>query len=504
MNSVVRTRYAPSPTGNLHIGGARTALFAYLWAKKNNGQFILRIEDTDKTREKPESWHSLYYGLKWLGIDWEEGLAHPDTKESVGPYGPYIQSERTEIYAKYAQELIEKGNAYYCFCTSERLEQMRQDQQARKEPPRYDRTCRSLSADEVAQRLEAGEKHVIRLAVPLSGDLIVADLLRGDIIFHLADVDDQVLMKADSMPTYHLANVVDDHLMNISHVIRGQEWLPSTPKHVLLYQMFGWTAPIFVHLTVFLSKKGGKMSKRDGETSLFAFRDQGYLPQAIVNGIAFLGWNPKTTEEFFTMDELIQRFDLSMINTGNPVFEVEKLQWMNQHYMKKLSVDEAMFVLRELVDSASDDFSDAYADYLSWLSELPQAQQKRQWQLACERSKTFWEVVQIWKEMMHVPELDVAQLVWKKSTPQQTRDILEKLTDFMTTLPEESYGAQELEVSVRAWIAEQGFGNGDVLWPMRYALSHQAKSPPPFELAEIIGKQETLNRLHNAYQNIHI
>lgn len=504
MISSVRTRFAPSPTGNLHIGGARTALFAYLWAKKNNGQFILRIEDTDKTREKPESWHSLYYGLKWLGIDWEEGLSDPDTKETTGPYAPYIQSQRTEIYSTYLQQLLDQGKAYYCFCTPDRLEQMRQEQQARKEPPRYDRTCRHLSIEESKQRISQGEKHVVRLAVPLSGDLVVNDLLRGDITFHLADVDDQVLMKADGLPTYHLANVIDDHVMKITHVIRGQEWLPSTPKHVLLYQMFGWEAPVFVHLTVFLSKKGGKMSKRDGETSLFAFRDQGYLPQAIVNGVALLGWNPKTTEEFFTMDELIQRFDLSMINTGNPIFEVEKLQWINQQYMKKLSVDEAMFVLRELVDSASGDYSNAYADYLSWLSELPQEQQVRQWQFACERATTFWQVVEMWRATMTVGELDVAQLVWKKSTPQQTREILEKLTQLMTDLPESDYQAQELETRVRAWIAQQGYGNGDVLWPMRYALSHQPKSPPPFELAETIGKKETLNRLTHAYKNIQL
>lgn len=498
MTTLVRTRFAPSPTGNLHIGGARTALFAYLWAKKNNGQFILRIEDTDKNREQADSWRSLFYGLKWLGIDWEEGLSDPDARESTGPYAPYIQSQRTAIYNRYVQELIEKGGAYYCFCTAERLEEMRQRQQAQKLPPRYDRTCRTVSVEEAKQRIEAGEKHVIRLRVPETGSLTIHDVLRGDIVFNLADIDDQVLMKADGLPTYHLANVVDDHDMKISHVIRGEEWLPSTPKHVLLYQLFGWEAPAFIHLTVFLSKHGGKMSKRDGATSLFAFRDLGFLPQAIVNGIALLGWNPKTTEEFFTLSELTERFDISMLSTANPVFDMEKLQWMNQHYMKKLSTDDALYTLRMLVDSASQEYSEGYAEYLTWFSDLSLDAQARHWQQVCERSTTFWEAVCAWRAIMRPQALDVAQLVWKKSTPEQTRAILHEVHGWFASMPASEYQAHVLEPKLRAWIAEKGYGNGDVLWPVRYALSHEPKSPPPFELAEMLGREETLSRIQQA------
>lgn len=498
MTTPVRTRFAPSPTGNLHIGGARTALFAYLWAKKNNGQFLLRIEDTDRAREQEQSWHSLYFGLKWLGITWDEGLSDPDTKESTGPYGPYIQSQRMETYAKYAQELVDKGGAYYCFCTPDRLERMRGEQQAKKLPPRYDRLCRTLSAEQVASKRAAGERAVIRLSVPLSGDIVVNDVLRGNITFHLQDVDDQVLMKPDGMPTYHLANVIDDHLMHITHVIRGEEWLPSTPKHVLLYQLFGWDAPVFVHLTVFLSKNGGKMSKRDGETSLFSFRDAGYLPEAIVNGVALLGWNPKTTEEIFSMQELIERFDLSMINTANPVFDTDKLRWVNQQYMKKLSSAEALYHFRALADSTGPEYSERYSAYVDWLSDKDEATQARLWAQSAERESMLWDIVTSWEVVMKPGVVDPLKLVWKKSTAEATKIVLNELIPVIEAIPLTDFIAEKIEVRVREWIASRGLGNGDVLWPMRYGLSGQEKSQPPFELAEIIGKEETIERLRKA------
>lgn len=488
MNTRIRTRFAPSPTGNLHIGGARSALYNYLWAKKNGGQFLLRIEDTDKTREKEGSLQTIMDGLRWLGIEWDEG------PEVGGTVGPYIQSQRMDIYKEYALQLLKTGHAYYCFCTQKRLEEMRKEQQARKEPPRYDRYCKTIPAAEIAEKLSANTPHVLRLAVPETGSVTITDALRGEITFDVKDIDDQVLMKSDGYPTYHLANVVDDHLMNITHVIRAEEWLPSTPKHVLLYQFFGWEAPEFVHLTVFLSKEGGKMSKRHGETSLLAFRDKGYLPEATVNFMALLGWNPKTEEEFFSMEELVQRFDIHMINISNPMFETEKLDWMNQQYMKRLSIEELKKRMKEMTDYNGDVF--LYKQFVEWFDTVPEARQQSIWESLAERSKTLEEAAHVVDIVNVLPEYDTADLVWKKSDAQTTLTIFDALMKKLEIYTDEQWLRGVLEPECIEWIKnETEWGNGDVLWPMRFALSGAKQSPSPFELAEILGKSETLRRL---------
>jgi glutamyl-tRNA synthetase len=485
----VRTRFAPSPTGSLHIGGARTALFAYLWAKHNNGDFLLRVEDTDKVREVPGSGEEQREGLRWLGIQWDEG------PEVGGEYGPYKQSERLDIYKEHAQMLLDAGHAYYCFCTPERLNQMRLDQQAQKLPPRYDRHCLSLKAEEISEKQANNEKYVVRLKMPTEGSVIVRDMVRGDLTFQYKDIDDQVLMKSDGYPTYHLANVVDDHLMEITDVIRGEEWLPSTPKHIYLYEVFGWQAPTFTHLTVFLSKKGGKMSKRDGETALLAFRALGYLPEAVVNYSALLGWNPKTEEEFFSMDDLIEKFDLSMLNAGNPIFETEKLDWLNAQYLKKKSVQEFIEDIHTFKSYIEGESLEKINNFIEYFDKISLKKQESIWKSLQERIKKLLDVTTINELLQPVSEYDPALLIWKKSDKTNTLSALQAVYAQFEQFSDDDFVVDTLQPSILEWIKTTEWGNGDVLWPTRYALTGIAQSPSPFEVAEIIGKTETLKRL---------
>lgn len=485
----VRTRFAPSPTGSLHIGGARTALFAYLWAKHNNGDFLLRVEDTDKVREVPGSGEEQREGLRWLGIQWDEG------PEVGGEYGPYKQSERLDIYKKHAQILLDSGHAYYCFCTPERLDQMRRDQQVQKQPPRYDRHCLTLTSEEVAEKLGNNEKHVIRLKMPTEGTVAVRDMVRGELTFQYKDIDDQVLMKSDGYPTYHLANVVDDHLMKITDVIRGEEWLPSTPKHVYLYEVFGWQAPTFTHLTVFLSKKGGKMSKRDGETALLAFRALGYLPEAVVNYSALLGWNPKTEEEFFSMGDLIEKFDLSMLNAGNPIFETEKLDWLNAQYLKKKSVQEFIEDIHTFKNYLEGESLEKLNTFIEYFDKISLKKQESIWKSLQERIKKLLDVTTINELLQDVPAYDPALLIWKKSDKTNTLSALQAVYEQFEQFSDDDFVVDTLQPSIIEWIKGTEWGNGDVLWPTRYALTGIAQSPSPFEVAEIIGKEETLKRI---------
>lgn len=487
----VRTRFAPSPTGSLHIGGARTALFAYLWAKHNNGDFLLRVEDTDKVREVPGSGEEQREGLRWLGIQWDEG------PEVGGEYGPYKQSERLDIYKQHAQMLLDAGHAYYCFCTPERLDQMRRDQQAQKLPPRYDRYCLSLTAEEISEKQANNEKYVVRLKMPTEGSVIVRDMVRGELTFQYKDIDDQVLMKSDGYPTYHLANVVDDHLMKITDVIRGEEWLPSTPKHIYLYEAFGWQAPTFTHLTVFLSKKGGKMSKRDGETALLAFRALGYLPEAIVNYSALLGWNPKTEEEFFSMDDLIEKFDLSMLNAGNPIFETEKLDWLNAQYLKKKSVQEFIEDIHTFKNYVEGESLEKINTFIEYFDKISLKKQESIWKSLQERIKKLLDVATINELLQPVAEYDPALLIWKKSDKTNTLSALQAVYTQFEQFSDDDFVVDRLQPSILEWIKTTEWGNGDVLWPTRYALTGIAQSPSPFEVAEIIGKTETLKRLNS-------
>ena len=334
---MVRVRFAPSPTGNVHVGSLRTALYNYLFAKQNNGQFLLRLEDTDRTRYEEGSVGNLLDALYTTGVVPDEGLMLEDGKPvQKGDCGPYIQSERLSIYQKYIRQLLDEGKAYYCFCTRERLDDLRKKQKSAGETPRYDGRCKHLTPEEIQTRIDAGEPYVIRLKLPEDTEITFDDMVRGTIAINTKELDDQVLIKADGFPTYHFAVVVDDHLMGITHVIRGEEWLPSTPKHIYLYQCFGWEQPQYVHLPNILNADHKKLSKRQGDVSVEDFLQKGYLPEALVNFLALLGWSPESDQEIFTMDELVTAFDISRINKAGAVFDREKLNWMNGQYLKNL------------------------------------------------------------------------------------------------------------------------------------------------------------------------
>jgi len=328
----VRVRFAPSPTGYLHVGGLRTALYNWLYARKHGGTFILRIEDTDQSRKVAGAVDNLLATLKWCGLDIDEGPG------IGGDRGPYAQSERLDIYHGHIARLLAEGHAYRCFCTRERLDEVRERQRKMGVAPRYDRHCRNLSPEEAGKRA-VQESHVVRLAVPEAGRIILEDVVRKKVAFEWQTVDDQVLLKGDGFPTYHLANVVDDHLMGITHVIRGEEWLPSMPKHLLLYQYLGWTPPVFAHLPLLLNKDRSKLSKRQGHVAAEDYRAQGYLPQALVNFVALLGWHDQSNREVFALEELVQAFELARVQKGGAIFDTDKLKWINGRHIRNLSFE---------------------------------------------------------------------------------------------------------------------------------------------------------------------
>lgn len=332
----VRVRFAPSPTGFVHIGSLRTALYNYLFAKKMGGEYILRVEDTDQSRLVEGAIENMLNAMKWAGVNHSEGVILDDSGKVVqkGEYGPYIQSQRLDIYQEYIKQLLDSGKAYYCFCTKERLDEVRDAQRAAGETAKYDGHCKNLSKEEVEANIKAGIPYVIRLRLPENHTIKFTDLVRGDMEFNTNDLDDQVLMKTDGFPTYHFAVVVDDYLMKITHVIRGEEWVSSTPKHVYLYEAFGWEVPVFVHLPNILNKEKKKLSKRQGDVAVEDFKKKGYLPEGLVNYVALVGWSPEDNQELFTMEELEKAFSVERVSKSGGVFDTEKLNWVNQHYIK--------------------------------------------------------------------------------------------------------------------------------------------------------------------------
>ncbi|ESK39330.1 glutamyl-tRNA synthetase [Acinetobacter nectaris CIP 110549] len=396
----VRTRIAPSPTGFPHVGTAYIALFNLCFAKQHGGEFILRIEDTDQQRSTPESEKMILDSLRWLGIEWSEG---PDVG---GPHAPYRQSERMDIYKNYALELVEKGHAFYCFATAEELDQMRAEQQARGETPKYDGRGLKLSNEEVSRRLAAGEPHVIRMKVPEEGTCQFNDLLRGEVEIPWAQVDMQILLKTDGLPTYHLANVVDDHLMEITHVLRGEEWLPSAPKHQLLYQYFGWEMPILCHMPLLRNPDKSKLSKRKNPTSINYYKDIGVLPEALLNYLARMGWSMPDEREVFTLDEMKANFDVKRVSLGGPIFDVEKLNWLNGQWIKSLTPTELLGrILQWQNDSKKlEDIAAAIQPRISLLSE------------AVNWSAFYFN---------HMPTLTAEMFEHKKLTPEQVRQSLQ-------------------------------------------------------------------------------
>ena len=472
----VRTRFAPSPTGYLHVGGLRTALYSYLFAQQHGGQFLLRIEDTDQARDVPGATQAIIDALAWAGLLFDEGPG----KE--GNCGPYIQSQRLPLYHEHAKKLVDAGHAYYCFCTPERLEEVRNRQLAMHVPTGYDRHCRDLSAEEVSQLLAKNTPHVIRMKLPLTGQLTFLDLIRGEVTIAWHVLDDQILIKTDGFPTYHLAAVVDDHFMKISHAIRGEEWLPSTPKHLLLYQYFGWQAPAFAHLSLLLNPDRSKLSKRQGDVAVEDYRAKGYLPQAMINFIALLGWNPGDTQEIFTLDELAKQFSLDRVGKSGSVFDIQKLNWLNQHYIARMSAQELLpYVKPLLIARGWGSFSD---DYICRIIDLTK-----------DRSIVIPEFVELNPFFFEAPVSFDRDLVVKISNPAilpALKELCKKyhgLTEFTAAVAEQI---------LRSYAQELGMGAGKLLQPLRVAITGMTQGPSLFHTMEILGKDESLKRFDYA------
>lgn len=500
MSQIVRVRFAPSPTGPLHIGGVRTALFNYLFAKKHGGDFLLRIEDTDQNRYVEGAEEYIIEALEWLNIPFDEGPG----KE--GDFGPYRQSERKELYRQYADRLVDSGNAYYAFDSADELDAHRQDHEAKGKTFIYNwhnrlklKNSLTISSEETKKRILNGEEYVIRFKSPENESLFLKDIIRGGMQVETNVLDDKVLFKSDGMPTYHLANIVDDHLMKITHVIRGEEWLPSLALHVLLYRAFGWEAPKFAHLPLILKPTGnGKLSKRDGdkmgfpvfplqwktsEGDLFSgYREDGYLPEAVVNMLAFLGWNPGTEQEIFSLDQLIQDFDLERVHKAGAKFDPEKTKWYQHQYFQKMDNDvlteEFRNLLREKNISSSLDLGKIVAlvkERATFISEL--------W----DQSSFFFDAPQNF-------DAKAAQKAFKKETP----ELLKKIIDLLSNL--EDFSSEKISENVKGWITSENIGFGKVMMPLRLALVGEMKGPEVFDIISILGKEESISRIQKGIE----
>jgi len=501
MSKQVRVRFAPSPTGPLHIGGVRTALFNYLFAKKNNGVFYLRIEDTDQTRFVPGAEAYIMEALEWLGIS-------PD--ETVGKnekFGPYRQSDRKDLYQTYADQLINSGWAYYAFDTPEALDALRKEQEAEGKTFIYNHTIREkldtslvISTEEVAKRIANGEHYVIRFKTPVDETLQLKDIIRGDVKFETSLLDDKVLFKSDGMPTYHLANIVDDHLMETSHVIRGEEWLPSMPLHVLLYRAFGWDAPEFAHLPLILKPVGnGKLSKRDGDKLGFpvfplewkteegissGYREKGFFPEAVVNFLALLGWNDGTDKELFSLEELVESFDLNRVHKSGAKFDPEKNKWFNHQY---------------LIKQNNEDLAKSFSPILAEKGFSPSLElTTRIVSLIKERAhfvSEFWDLTDFFFQAPTSYD-EKASKNWKEETPtlmQELISVLENIEDFTSV---------NIETIVKDWLTKNEIGMGKVMQPFRLSLVGALKGPHLFDIVEIIGKEETISRIQKAISTL--
>jgi glutamyl-tRNA synthetase len=471
----VRTRIAPSPTGDPHVGTAYVALFNYALARKHGGQFILRIEDTDRERSSPASEAMIFEALHWLGLRWDEG---PDVG---GPHGPYRQSERTAVYREHAEALVGRGAAYPCFCTRERLDALREEQKARKANFGYDGHCRALTPEEAGRRRAAGEPHVVRLAMPPGGETVVRDLLRGEVRFDNAQVDDQVLLKSDGFPTYHLANVVDDHLMRITHVIRAEEWLSSLPKHVELYRGFGWDEPVFCHLPLLRNADRSKISKRKNPVSLNFYRGAGFLPEAMLNYLALMGWAMPDEREEFTLEEFVSEFTLERISLGGPVFDVEKLKWLNGKYLRRLSPRELLDRLR--ARPLSED---------RLLEVLPLVQERIDTLEGFFEYSSFFFVGEVAYD-----EAARKAMVPKGRTPAETSKVLRALLEEAVD-PVLEWERETVEAGIRGFGERVGWAPNELFMAVRVAATGRAASPPLFETLAVLGKETCRRRLRVA------
>ena len=473
----VRTRFAPSPTGYMHVGNLRTALYAYLLAKKHHGAFILRIEDTDQERYVEGAVDIIYNTLRQTGLTWDEG---PDVG---GPVGPYIQSERMGMYRKYAEQLVESGHAYYCFCDKERLAELREIQQASGMAPKYDGHCRSLSREEVQEKLDAGIPYVIRQKLPREGTTSFHDEVFGTITVENSTLDDQILIKTDGMPTYNFANVIDDHTMGITHVIRGNEYLSSTPKYNLLYEAFGWEIPTYIHCSPVMKDATHKLSKRNGDASYEDLIAKGYLTEAVVNYIALLGWAPKGENEIFTLEELCQEFDVSGISKSPAIFDNQKLKAINGAYIRRLSLDE---------------FMEKALPYIRQTCRREDVDLRTLCEMLQPRTELFTDIPEQVDFIDALPDYDVQMYCHKKmkTNLENSLSALQELLPALEAIPAEGWNLDAIHDACFAVIEKLGVKNGVVLWPLRTAVSGKQFTPGGgIDLAEILGRETTLERM---------
>jgi len=504
-----RVRFAPSPTGPLHMGGVRTALFNYLFAKRHGGKMILRIEDTDQTRFVPGAEDYIKESLAWTGIEFDEGTG------GQGKFGPYKQSERKDIYTRYIQELIDNGKAYYAFDTSESLDKIRKEYEARGERFMYNYATRkqldnslALNPEETKEKLASGVPYVVRFKIPENQEVVMNDIIRGKVVVNSNTLDDKVLMKSDGLPTYHLANIVDDHLMQISHVIRGEEWLPSLPLHYLLYEAFGWDKPQFAHLPLIMKPVGkGKLSKRDGAKFGFpvfplqwkepktgevyaGYREDGYFPESFVNLLALLGWNPGTEQEIFTMDELIQIFDLERVNKSGAKFDPEKAKWFQHQHLQRKSLDELVDLFIPLLQEKLGYTIEGKAirDYSKKVIELLK-----------ERAtfvKDFWNQ----GNFFFVAPSEYAPKAVKKQWKEQTPDLMLEVIEVLQNI--DDFTAGNIKEKLSEWITGKEIGFGKVMQPLRLSLVGDLKGPDLFVIMEMLGKDEVIKRIQTAVEKI--
>jgi glutamyl-tRNA synthetase len=481
MGDEVRVRFAPSPTGYLHIGGARTALFNWLFAKSQGGKMILRIEDTDRDRLKEDSVSQIMTSLKWLGLNWDEG------PEVGGPVGPYFQSERLDLYRQYCQQLIDEGKAYYCFCSADDLASQREKQRQLKQPFHYAGTCRNIPPEEARKRVEAGEPHSVRIKIPQEGTVGFHDMIHGDIKFDVAQYDDFVIMKSNGIPTYNFAVVVDDHLMGMTHVLRAEEHVSNTPKQLFIYDALGWKAPQFGHMPMILAPDRSKLSKRHGATSVEEFREQGYLPEAIINYLTLLGWAPGNDQEIFSLADTVKVFDFSKMSQKAAVYDVKKLTWLNGQYLSELPLDKIVeaaipfFKKKGLVDDA---YLASHKEYFAHLVDVVRV-----------RVKTLVEVADastyFFKDVDSYDEKGVA-----KHFKPEAADLLQKCYDKLSSLSE--FNLETTETAYHQLADELGIAFGKVIHPTRLALTGRTFSPGMFDVMVLLGREKTLERIKKA------
>ncbi len=505
MRQKIRVRFAPSPTGPLHIGGVRTALFNYLFAKKHGGDFILRIEDTDQNRYVEGAEQYIINALNWCGIPFDEGPtpSTPYNSEKDGSYGPYRQSERKHLYRQYAEELVQKGMAYYAFDTSEKLDFHRKDHETKGKTFIYNWHNRlklvnslSLSKENVQKRIHADEDYVIRFKTPKDEKLVLNDTIRGEIHIDTNVLDDKVLFKSDGMPTYHLANIVDDYLMEITHVIRGEEWLPSLALHQQLYDAFGWKAPVFAHLPLIMKPVGkGKLSKRDGEKLGFpvfpmswneskGYKEEGYFPEAVINFLALLGWNPGTEQEIFSLSELVKAFSLKRVNKSGARFDPDKTKWFNQHYLQNKSDMELAGLFTTVLDDKEIPSEVRNDDYITKVVSLIK-----------ERASfvsDFWQLSDYFFVAPSAYDEKASRKQWKEDTP----NIMNQLISVLEGI--EDFSSENVETAVKSWIGDQELSFGKVMPPLRLALVGAMKGPHVFDIIALIGKKESVDRIKKA------